>query len=153
MKRQVTSPLKGKISEWCNIYNIYNTWDLHIYEARTERMPFSWTEIISSNQRPFLVQFARKTEQDPSHCLDFRLDFMLFLFYSNETVISDAVCLQNRPHGPNFRPVYICIMTSALLNNGKLFNCFQRNALSSNESKGICAHSQFTCSCFSRKAQ
>ena len=140
MKRQVTSPLKGKISEWCNIYNIYNTWDLHIYEARTKRMPFSWTEIISSNQRPFLVQFARKTEQYPSHCLDFRLDFMLFLFYSNETVISDAVCLQNRPHGPDFRPVFICIMTWALLNMvqpfRKLFNCFQRNALSSNESKG-----------------
>ena len=67
-----------------------------------------------SNQRPFLVLFGRKTEQYPTHCLDFRLDFMLFLFYSNETVISGAFCLQNRPHGPDFRPVFICIMTCAL---------------------------------------
>ena len=117
MRRQVTFPLKdnswkGKYRNGA-IFAIFTILGTYIYMKNKDSASLM-DRFYRSNQRPFLVQFGRKTEQYPTHCLEFRLDFILFLFYSNETVISDAVCLQNRPHGPDFRPVYICIMTCAL---------------------------------------
>ena len=155
MRGQVTFPLKensckGKYRNGA-IFAIPGT---YIYMRQESRECLSHGQKLSAQIRGHFW-FSSLGKQSNIQVIALISDLicylMLFLFYSNETVISDAVCLQNRPHGPNFRPVYICIMTCALLNNGKLFNCFQRNALSSNESKGICAHSQFTCSCFSRK--
>ena len=144
MRRQVTFPLKD--NSWKGKYlngSIFAIPGTYIYIKQEPRECLSHGQKLSAQIRGHFW-FSSLGKQSNIQVIALISDLicylMLFLFYSNETVISDAVCLQNRPHGPDFRPVFICIMTWALLNMvqpfRKLFNCFQRNALSSNESKG-----------------
>ena len=110
MKRQVTFPLKDNSwkGKYCNgaifaIFVIFTISGTYIYMRQEPRECLSHGQKLSAQIRGhFCFCFSLGKQSNIQ---------LIFLFYSNETVISDAVCLQNRPHGPDSRPVFICIMT------------------------------------------